>query len=316
MMKPAWRFYVAVALACLMAGCSQRGAQELILFTTIGPRPFQDYVYSIRADGSRLRPFLSPERNRSYVFASGNSLHGDFVVTVHERDAAGKVVDKLYLYRPDSNQWRHLNTGAGMVGAGVISPDNSRAVFVFSPDRRRETLRLWVADLKTGATRKLTSEDQEEAWDGYPAWRPDGQEIMFIRLRLIPGGVATNLMRVSSNGGEPTSLLGGDEGVTGVCYSPDGQRLALLSNRGLEVMETSDLRRTVILPWSSLPKREYYVGGLAWSPTQGKIAFALFNTELKESELWTVRVDGKDAEKIHCLSEAEGKITVASFVQG
>ena len=132
-MKPAWRFYVAVAAAaCLIAGCSQRGGQELILFTTLGTQPFQDYVYSIRADGSRLRPFLTPERSRSYVFASGNSLHSDFVVTVREPDAAGKTVNRLYLYRPDSNQWRQLTTGAGMVGAGVISPDSSRAVFVFT----------------------------------------------------------------------------------------------------------------------------------------------------------------------------------------
>ncbi|HEX8474809.1 MAG TPA: hypothetical protein VF666_12325 [Pyrinomonadaceae bacterium] len=285
------------------------------MFGTIGASPFQDHVYTVRSDGSQLRPFLKPEGQRSYTFASGNSLRADLVVTVREMNAAGKVEPRLYLFRPEAHEWKRLPTIEGLVGRAHMSPDGSSVVFVFSPERRRNTTRFWIMNLKTGEMKKLTSDDQEDAWDGYPAWRPDGQEIMFIRLRPSGSVTITNLMSVPVAGGEPVSLIGPDESVSVVSYSPDGKRLAMLTGKGLEVMNISDQGRTLLVPWERLPDLEFHAGGLTWSPREDKIAFPLYNTRTKENELWTVSSNGEGAQAIIKLSADDGKILVSTFLE-
>src|SRR5207253_9964667 len=70
--------------AFLAGGCSWGHVRdrERILFSTIGTRLFQDYVFSIRPNGSGLKAVLKPEPNRSYMFASANSMSAQMLVTV------------------------------------------------------------------------------------------------------------------------------------------------------------------------------------------------------------------------------------------
>lgn len=288
----------------------------MILFVTIGQQPFQDSVYTINLDGSDLQRILAPQRGRSYTYASGNSLQGELVVTVHELDATGQVVDHLYLYNPPTSGWRRLVNEAGMEGAGYISPDDSRVAFVFAPDTQPVQLRPWVTNLQTGETIKLTGEDNEVGtWDGYLSWRPDGQELTFLRLRRAPGGGLTStLMRVSSSGGEPAELLEPGEWIFAACYAPDGKRLAMLTKRGLEIVEISNKQRKVALTWESLPSPQFRTGGLIWSRDQDKVAFAILNRQAKRYEVWTLSPDGHDAKKIYDQDESKGQLTVTSFL--
>src|SRR4029077_18837344 len=151
-----------------------------------------------------------------------------------------------------------------------------------------------------------------------PIWSPGGQEIIFLRLRLTPEDIKTNLMRVPSVGGESTVLLGDADEVPAVCYSPEGDKLALWSKPGLEVMTLRDSRREVILPRGKLPGRIYQgggAGGVAWTRTKGKIAIALVNELTKESELWMVGSDGGGTEKVYSMPVADGSITVACYIR-
>ena len=289
----------------------------MILFVTIGQQPFQDSVSTINLDGSDLQRILVPQRGRSYTYASGNSLQRELVVTVHELDAAGQVVDHLYLYSLHSGGWRRLMNKTGMEGAGYMSPGDSRVAFIFAPNTQPVQLRPWVTNLQTGETIKLTGEDSEEGtWDGYLSWRPDGQELTFLRLRRAPGGGLTStLMRVPSSGGEPTELLEPGEWIFAACYAPDGKRLAMLTKRGLEIVEIFNKQRKLILTWESLPSPQFRTGGLVWSRDQDKIAFAILNKQAKRYEVWTIAADGHNAMKIYDQDESKGQLTVTSFVR-
>jgi len=289
----------------------------MILFVTIGQQPFQDSVYAINPDGSNRQPILASERGKSYTYASGNSLQRELVVMVHELDVAGQVVDHLYLHSLKVGAWRRLMNKSGMEGAGCLAPDDTRVAFLFAPESQPTKLRPWITNLTTGETFQLTSEDNEEgAWDGYLSWRPDGQEVTFLRLRRSSsGGVTSTLMHLRSSGGQPTELLEPGEWIIAACYAPDGERLAVLTKRGLEIVEIATTQRKLILAWDRLPSAQFRTGGLIWSKDLDKIAFAILNRQAKRYELWTISPDGHDAKKIYDRDESEGQLIVTSFVQ-
>lgn len=242
-----------LCLSCSGGETAQDPSGELILFVSVGQTPFQDSVSTINLDGRGLKQLLTPGRRRSYVYASGNSLQDILAVSVHEVAPAGEVVDHLFAYQPRQNTWRRLVNLEGTEGAGFLSPDRSRVAFVFAPHTQPLQLRMWVLDLKTGETGKLPGDDTEEGmWDGYASWRPDGHEIAFLRMRSAPGGISSKLMRVPASGGEPKEILDTGEDIVGVCFGPDGERLAMLAVGGLELLEFTTGERKLILPWGKL----------------------------------------------------------------
>jgi Tol biopolymer transport system component len=237
------------------------------------------------------------------------------VVAVHEDNSlTQQTEDHLYLYDPRSRAWQRILTLDGAEGYGIISPDNSQVILEFNPKtiagERGGQGRLWAVDLISRQSRKLTTNDEEGTWDTLPAWRADGQEIIFHRFRLSHTGVVTKLMRVSSTGGEPTVLA---EGVVDACYSPDGKQLAIVTTGGLQIWDPMKDERKLIVPWDRLPNYKYLAVGLTWSKTMDKIAFAILNQTKGESELWTVSSEGKDAKKI--FSNRGGRISFPAFIR-
>src|SRR5712692_294063 len=240
-------------LSLLTVGCAPLGerssSSEVILFSAINGGEY--HISTIWPDGSHLEPFLNPQPGRSYVFASGNSLRSILVVLVHETNPAGEAEDHLYIHRPGSGEWKRLPARDGYEASGVISPDDSKIVFMLAPKEPFSKLRLWTLNLETGQVNRLTGADPKEQneWDQYPAWSPNGQEIAFIRLRRTDKGLTSVLMWVPSSGGQPSILLGPDESVGGFCYAPDGKHFAVLTRRGLEIIAVPELKRTVIATW-------------------------------------------------------------------
>ncbi|HEY8186052.1 MAG TPA: hypothetical protein VIF64_08285 [Pyrinomonadaceae bacterium] len=307
-----------LALVLVLGNYVRRSLQpkpaEVIVFSVIGNRPFADSILSIWPDGSRVDRLLSPKADRSYLGASGNSLMNCLVVVVHENIDSKRTENHLYLYDPGSGAWQRLATMEGAEGYGALSPDNSRVVFEFEPKtmagEKHGQGRLWMVELPSGQTKKLTTNDEEGTWDTLPAWRPDGEEITFLRCRLTQTGVLTKLMRVSREGGEPAVLAGG---MVDACYSPDGKRMAMVAAGGLQIWDPVKNEQRLIVPWDTLPNHKYLAAGLTWSKTLNKIAFGTLNQRTGESELWTVSSEGIDAKKIY--STERGRISFPAFIK-
>jgi len=288
---------------------------EKILFVSIGNGPFKDQVHTIDTDGKNVRLFLSPVHKRSYMYASGNSLSGPFIILVHEETALfqTKITNALYKWLPSKGAWQRLLNGNNTLddGEGRLSPDNSFVAFARSVHERPGQYELWLINCNTGENKKLYSE--ERSWVSSLSWRRDGKRIAFIKYSHSAQGLVSTLMSISIDGTNPTTLLEHEEGVGGACYSPLGDQLAIWSKHGLEIMDVSGQKRTTILPWKDAkPLYLYRGGGIDWSRRQSIITLALFNSETQQDELWTVSTDGSDSKVIY--KHNDGKLMSVSFI--
>ncbi len=310
------RGFLVGVVFILAGGCSELGLRsdngQSILFSEIGSQFFQDSVFLIHSNGSRLRTILAAQPGRSFPFAHGNSLRTQLVVLVHQLTPEQKVENRIHLYRPATGDLTRVAIGQeGFEGFASLAPGDDRIAFAFTPTSRVPSVEIWMHDLSSGESRKLTGADR--AQDTFPCWRPDGREIIFLRLLLSGPALQTVLMAVPSDGGNARVLLGPEDGVAAACFAPDGNRIAIWSRRGLEVVRLSDFRREVILEGSLFPGHQFVGAGITWSATEDRIAFALFNTRTGQHELWTVASDGSGRRQI--FTTKGGRIVVSSFVR-
>ncbi|MEE8340285.1 MAG: hypothetical protein V3R56_09075 [Xanthomonadales bacterium] len=99
----------------------------------------------------------------------------------------------------------------------VVTTVGERAIYrevVFSPDRTRlavrtvdlksETVDLWVLDIATGVSTRITSNEMwDHEWVFSPVWSPDGSQLAYVALR----GGYEGLYRKASNGEGAEELL-------------------------------------------------------------------------------------------------------------
>ena len=98
----------------------------------------------------------------------------------------------------------------------VVTTVGERAIYsqpVFSPDRTRlavikfdlesETQDLWVLDVATGNSTRITSSQKREQVRLSPVWSPDGSQVAYVALR----GGYFGLYRKASNGEGTEELL-------------------------------------------------------------------------------------------------------------
>ena len=76
----------------------------------------------------------------------------------------------------------------------TLSPDASRIALI-KPDLDKETVDLWVYDIKTGKGVQITSNQPREGIQA-PAWSPDGKYVAYVALR----GSRYSIFRKASDG--------------------------------------------------------------------------------------------------------------------
>ncbi len=180
------------------------GNRDIYLLSVGGQNPINLTADSKEADD---QPAFSPD-GEQIAFRSERQGGGIFVMG-RTGEAVRRVVP--FGYRP---AWSPDGTRLALATENVdLNPQNS--------ETRGE---LWVADVRTGATRRITEVDAS-----MPAWSPHGQRLAFFHRLSQPGG---HIWSVPVEGGEPVHLTGGTGRDWSPAWSPDGRYLYFVSDRG------------------------------------------------------------------------------------
>jgi TolB protein len=166
------------------------------------------------------------------------------------------------------------------------SPDGKRLVYA-------QHCSLVTRPVSDGKTRLLARWPGSTSCFGAPDWSPDGQRVVFDR-----NGQQLFMINADGLGLRPLTPRG--DFARFPRWSPDGKQIAFITGASLSVMKADGSQRRTIVQRDGL---NFNVNP-AWSPNGHRIAFVVTNTfdvqqDLKGNEIYTVRLDGRDARPIH-----------------
>lgn len=294
------RFALLMAVVLLAAGCGGSKAQEVQATGSIAfIRDGQLWV--MKADGTGQRaltrdradkssPAWSPAEKASPAW----SPDGRKVAYAYDR---GEVIrnagtpqeytaypSHIFVINADGSRAQRLTRWEKHAYTQRSSPE-------WSPDGRTVAFHMyddgayWIASVGADGSgeRNLT---RSRSWeDGDLAWSSDGRKIAFTNVHEVgvyvmnrDGSGRHLLARVEAPG--PTQ--DGAFRTRDVAWSPDGRRIACVSDGTLWVMKADGSGQRVLAPGS----------GPAWSPDGRKIAFT------QEDQIFVVNGDGSDLRKL------------------
>lgn len=184
-------------------------------------------------------------------------------------------------------------------------------VYSYAPAVSGAPTRLWTFDLRTSAARPLFEDPDGTHVYLYPKLNPFAPEVAFLQLYRTERGLLTRLMLIGLDAPTPKTLLDSSDGVGALCFSPDGQRMGLLTKRGIEALSMHTGERELIVPRSRFEGRTYYGGGMSWSQSGQVITVALLSPLNGSTEIWEFRLDGQEA---RLLYSSKGRIVALSFI--
>ncbi|HYW23372.1 MAG TPA: serine hydrolase [Terriglobales bacterium] len=180
-----------------------------------------------------------------------------------------------------------------------LSPDGRLVAFTrLAPDRERDqdVGHVWVVAAGGGEAVRWTA---GERGDGAPRWSPDGRRLAFLSAR--GESAARQLWVIDAGGGEARRLTDLPGGLLAIAWSPDGDRIACVAivrpaaegeaeraqpvvvDRlgfkvdGLGVLAGARAHLFVVPVDGGTPRQltfgDSWVGGPAWSPDGGLIAY-------------------------------------------
>ena len=176
------------------------------------------------------------------------------------------------------------------VGSPAISPNGQWVAYTVRDtnwDDNNYHTEIWLADVKAGDLRQLTSNAKKSSTS--PAWSPDGSKLAFATDRDDKRQVYV----IDPRGGEAHKLTSAEEGVGGFSWAPDGKSIAYTST---EAKTDADKERekkfgefdvygegyrmshlwvfdTAAKKARRLTSGAFTVGSFSWSPDGAKIAF-------------------------------------------
>jgi TolB protein len=118
------------------------------------------------------------------------------------------------------------------------SPDSSELIFVSDYETSYGTGGFWRMKAEPGAQPRQIHYE-ETTWKGRPDWSPDGRRVIFSSYL---GRQWHQLWVMTAEGENPFPLSYGDFDVTSARWSPDGKKIAFISNKtGNTVLWVQDI---------------------------------------------------------------------------
>ncbi|MDT8369124.1 MAG: CehA/McbA family metallohydrolase [Longimicrobiales bacterium] len=142
-------------------------------------------------------------------------------------------------------------TGVTGVTGGIqaaVSPDGTRLAYVAPVRGRTGTGGIWVKALPDGEERLVRHEESEYRMK--PAWSVDGSGLFYISDE----SGSNEVRRVAVDGGDPVVITPDPGGEFSPSPSPDGERIAFVSNRrGAMTLYTAPIGGGPLPSWTEIP---------------------------------------------------------------
>lgn len=294
-----WRLLTVVAtVAAFAIGCGSQSAvdhggslvseQGRIAFTraTSFTMPnFESDIYTINVDGSQEKRLTNSPGLDAFP---GWSPDGQRIAFVSDRTGTWEI----YVMDDDGSQQRPLTNTPEDESVPTWSPDGEK--IAYTTDMIGDDPKIWVMNADGSGRRQLAS-------GSWPSWSPDSKQIVYtvysnagVGRLLVMNADGSNQERV---GGSFIERFTGRADAEEPAWSPDGERIAFVSNVGMDnaeiyVMKVDGSERTRL---TDIP------GGDHWPPTWSadgtRIAFTSEGTK-EISEIFVMNSDGSGLTKL------------------
>ena len=177
-----------------------------------------------RNGGVNVEPRWSPDGQRiAWVSTAGTGHFHVFVGALSSNGLAGGAV------WPErrSQTPRYYYSAFDHELSPTWSRDGKELIYVSNPEISYGTGGLWRRAITRDAT-PVPIRIEETTWRARPDWAPDGKRVIYSSYA---GRQWHQLWVTTAAGGDPLPVSFGDYDNTGARWSPDGQRLAFISNR-------------------------------------------------------------------------------------
>ena len=170
---PGMRSFLAVITGLVLLG-AQEPSSSTIAFNRVSVRAGQPEIFVAASDGSDEHALLA---NPDIDYDATWSPDGKSIVFTSERNGSAD----LFQVNPDGSGLKALTRDPAYDDQAAFSPDGQKLVFVST--REGGTANLWILDLTSLRTQRLTS---GVGGDFRPSWSPDGKWIAFSSGRGKP----------------------------------------------------------------------------------------------------------------------------------
>jgi Tol biopolymer transport system component len=168
-------------------------------------------------------------------------------------------------------------------------------------DTAGAAINIWVVNDDGSGAMPLTNDTM--AVNLYPAWSPDGNELVFISSRAADaGGGGYNIWRMNGDGSGAVALTHLSLATfLQASWSPDGTKIVYVSNRALDGSDSS--AGNIANIWvmnadgsGSMALTHSTVGNIepVWSPNGARVAYSAAGTAMNrpQSNIHVVNADG------------------------